>query len=276
MPRIDSHVHFWDYDPVQNSWITEDMEIIRRDFLPGDLGPLLSANAMDGCVLVQVNQTEAENEFFLKLASAHNFVKGIVGWVDLCSGDIRHRLERYQTEKKIRGFRHILQDEADRAYMLRPDFARGIGSLREFGFTYDLLVHPDQLPNALQLARTFPEQPFIIDHLAKPAIRDRELAEWKKGIFNISRMENVYCKLSGMVTEAHWESWTNKTFIPYLDVVVESFGTDRLLFGSDWPVCLLAGNYKEVLNIAEDYFSAYSPVEKEKIFGGNALAFYGL
>jgi L-fuconolactonase len=276
MQRIDSHVHFWDYDPLRNSWITEDMEIIKRDFLPGDIWPLLEANAMDGCVLVQVNQTEGENDFFLKLASAHNFVKGIVGWVDLCRGDIKGRMEYYQTEKKIRGFRHILQDEADRAYMLRPDFIRGFGSLREFGFTFDLLIHPDQLPYALQLVRTFPEQPFVIDHLAKPAIREGEMEEWEKGIFNISRMENVYCKVSGMVTEAHWKSWTNKTFIPYLDAVVESFGTDRILFGSDWPVCLLAGKYKEVLNIAEDYFSDYSLSEKERIFGGNAVAFYSL
>lgn len=276
MQRIDSHVHFWDYDPVRNSWITEDMRAIRRDFLPGDIGPLLKEHAIDGCILVQVNQTEAENDFFLKLASAHNFVKGIVGWVDLCRENIRDRLQHYQAEKKIRGFRHILQDEADRAYMLRPDFIKGIGSLQEFGFTYDLLIYPDQLSPALQLVKTFPEQLFIIDHLAKPAIRNRELDEWEKGIFDISRMENVYCKLSGMVTEARGQPWTNKTFTPYMDAVIESFGTDRVLFGSDWPVCLQAATYGEVLNVAEDYFSAYSSSEKEKIFGGNAVAFYGL
>ena len=276
MQRIDSHVHFWDYDPVRNSWITEDMGAIRRDFLPGDIGPLLKEHAIDGCILVQVNQTESENDFFLKLASAHNFVKGIVGWVDLCRENIRDRLLHYQAEKKIRGFRHILQDEADRAYMLRPDFIKGIGSLQEFGFTYDLLIYPDQLSPALQLVKTFPEQLFIIDHLAKPAIRNKEPGDWKKGIFDISRMENVYCKLSGMVTEAQGQPWTNKTFTPYMDVVIESFGTDRVLFGSDWPVCLQAATYGEVLSIAEDYFSAYSSSEKEKIFGGNAVTFYRL
>lgn len=276
MQRIDSHVHFWNYDPVRNSWITEDMAIIRRDFLPGDLDPLMNGNGMDGCVLVQVNQTENENDFFLKLASDHNFVKGIVGWVDLCRDNIGDRLAHYRSEKKIRGFRHILQDEADRAYMLRPDFKRGISLLRDFGFTYDLLIHPDQLPFALQLVKEFPDQPFIIDHLAKPAIQKQELKEWKKEIFNISRMGNAYCKLSGMVTEANWEEWTNNTFAPYIDAVVECFGIDRILFGSDWPVCLQAASYPEVLNIAEDYFSPYSISEKQKVFGKNAVDFYGL
>jgi L-fuconolactonase len=276
MQRIDSHVHFWDYDPVRNAWITEEMEVIRRDFLPGDLEPLLKDNRIDGCILVQVNQTEEENDFFLKLAAGHSFIKGIVGWVDLGAENIRGRLQHYKTEKKIRGFRHILQDEEDRACMLQPGFCRGIGALREFGFTYDLLIYPDQLPFARQLVKTFPEQPFIIDHLAKPRIRNEEIVEWKKEMFNISRMQNVYCKLSGMVTEAHWKEWTKETFAPYIDAIVEYFGVDRILFGSDWPVCLQAGSYRAVLGIAEDYFSGFSVSEKEKIFGGNALSFYGI
>ncbi|HEY4156024.1 MAG TPA: amidohydrolase family protein [Puia sp.] len=276
MQKIDSHVHFWDYDPVKNSWITEDMAVIRRSFLPQDLEAILKKQGMDGCVLVQVNQAEEENDFFLKLASEHNFVRGMVGWVDLCNGQVMDRLAHYRVSGKIRGFRHILQDETDRAYMLRPDFKRGIGSLREFGFTYDLLIRPDQLPFAAQLVKSFPEQPFIIDHLAKPAIRDQEIADWKKGIYRISRMENAFCKLSGMLTEADWKSWTNETFSPYIDVIVECFGVDRILFGSDWPVCLLAGSYGNVLKIVEEYFSSFTETEKEKIFGGNATAFYGL
>ena len=275
MQKIDGHVHFWDYDSVQHAWITEDMSVLRRNFLPEDLQPLLKAHDVAGCILVQVNQAESENDFFLKLASEHNFVKGIVGWVDLCAENITERLGRYR-QSKIKGFRHILQGDPDRSFMLRPDFKRGIGALREFGFTYDLLIYPDQLPFASELVKAFPRQPFIIDHLAKPEIRKGELKNWKKEIFRISRMDNVYCKLSGMITEAHWNNWTKKTLIPYMDAVVESFGMNRIVFGSDWPVCLLAGSYGEVMAVVEDHFSAFSASEKENLFGGNAISFYGL
>lgn len=275
MQKIDGHVHFWDYDSGQHAWITEDMSVLRRNFLPGDIQPLLKAHDVGGCILVQVNQTESENDFFLKLASGHNFVKGIVGWVDLCAENIAERLSPYR-QSKIKGFRHILQGDPDRSFMLRPDFKKGIGALREFGFTYDLLIYPDQLPFAVQLAKSFPRQPFIIDHLAKPGIRKGELKSWKKEIFGISRMDNVYCKLSGMITEAHWNNWTKETLIPYMDEVVESFGMNRIVFGSDWPVCLLAGSYGEVMAVVEDYFSAFSASEKDNLFGGNAIGFYGL
>ncbi len=276
MQKIDGHVHFWDYDADRNSWITDDMAVLRKDFLPGDIQPLLKANAMDGCMLVQVNQSESENDFFLKLASEHTFVKGIVGWVDLCAENIRERLDHYRQFLKVRGFRHILQGETDRAFMLRTDFGNGIGALHEYGFTYDLLIYPDQLPYSVQLVKAFPEQSFIIDHLAKPEIRNMEIEIWKKYIVNLSSMDNVYCKLSGMVTEAHWNNWTKKTLTPYVDVVVECFGINRIVFGSDWPVCLLAGSYGEVLGVVEDYFSSFSIPEQEKIFGGNAVDFYGL
>jgi L-fuconolactonase len=276
MQKIDSHVHFWNYDPVRNSWISADMALLKKDFLPRDFQPLIRRHEMDGCVLVQVNQTESENDFFLKLASEHNFVKGIVGWVDLCAENISERLAYYQRSGKIRGFRHMLQDEADRSYMLRPDFRRGVGFLAAFGFTYDLLILPDQLAYSARLVKEFPDQLFIIDHLAKPGIRVQELETWKKGIVEISGMEQVYCKLSGLVNEAHWKNWTKQMFTPYLDVIVESFGANRILFGSDWPVCLLSASYEDVLGIAEDYFSSFSKTEQEKIMGGNAVAFYGL
>lgn len=275
MQKIDGHIHFWDYDSGQHAWITEEMAVLRRNFLPEDILPLLSAQDMAGCMLVQVNQTEKENDFFLKLASEHNFVKGIVGWVDLCAADISDRLDVYR-QSKIKGFRHILQGDPDRSFMLRPDFKRGIGALLDFGFTYDLLIHPDQLSFAGELVRSFPRQPFILDHLAKPEIRHSALTQWKKDITDISRMENVYCKLSGMITEAHWNSWSKETLIPYIDVVVDCFGMQRILFGSDWPVCLLAGSYEEVVGAVEDYFSAFSKTEQENLFGGNAIAFYGL
>jgi L-fuconolactonase len=275
MQRIDGHIHFWDYDSKRNSWITDEMAVLRKDFLPGDIQTVFKEYVMDGCVLVQVNQSESENDFFLKLASEHTFVKGIVGWVDLCAENIPERLARYRLSK-IRGFRHILQDDPDRSFMLKPDFKRGIEALREFGFTYDLLIYPDQLPYATQMIKSFPQQLFIVDHLAKPGIREREIDIWRKQIFNISRMDNVYCKLSGMVTEAHWNNWTKETFAPYMEVIVESFGINRIVFGSDWPVCLLAGTYGEVLGIVENYFSTFSIPEQEMIFGGNAMAFYDL
>ncbi|MDP4212015.1 MAG: amidohydrolase family protein [Bacteroidota bacterium] len=275
MQKIDGHVHFWDYDSGQHSWITEDMSVLRRNFLPEDIQPLLKSHDIAGCMLVQVNQTEGENDYFLKLASGYTFVKGIVGWVDLCAENIVERLGRYQ-QSKIKGFRHILQGDPDRSSMLRPDFKRGIAALRDFGFTYDLLIYPDQLPFASALVKSFPRQPFIIDHLAKPEIRKSEVKNWKKEIFNISRMDNVYCKLSGMITEAHWNSWTKEMFVPYIDAVVESFGMNRIVFGSDWPVCLLAGSYGEVVSVVEDYFSVFSKPEQENLFGGNATTFYGL
>ena len=276
MQRIDAHVHFWDYDTVRNSWISDEMAVLKKDFLPADIQPLLEENSMDGCVLVQVNQSETENDFFLKLASENPFIKAIVGWLDLSAANISERLSSYKDSYRISGFRHILQDEKDRAFMLRPDFERGIRALAEFDFTYDLLIYPDQLPCAAGLIKSFPQQPFIIDHLAKPAIRDMEMAFWKEQLYNISRMDNVYCKLSGMVTEARWNNWTKEDFRPYLDVVVESFGIDRIVFGSDWPVCLAAASYEEVVGIMEDYFSSFSILEQEKIFGSNAMTFYGL
>jgi L-fuconolactonase len=275
MQKIDGHVHFWDYDSGQHAWITEDMAVVRRNFLPEHLQPVLQQEGIDGCVLVQVNQTEDENDFFLKLAADHNFVRGIVGWVDLCAENIRERLDFYR-HSKIKGFRHILQGDPDRAFMLRPDFQRGIGALDAFGFTYDLLIYPDQLSFADQLVRAFPHQRFIIDHLAKPEVRNAGLESWKKQIAAIARRDNVCCKLSGMITEAHWDSWTPEMLAPYMDVVVECFGTDRMVFGSDWPVCLVAGSYGEVLSVVRDYFSAFSKNEQERIFGGNAIAFYGL
>ncbi len=276
MQRIDAHVHFWEYDPLRNSWITDEMAVLKRDFLPGDIQPLLDIHEMDGCVLIQVNQSETENDFFLKLASENTFIKGIVGWVDLTAANVSERLAAYQHSSKICGFRHILQNEADRSFMLRPDFKRGISALCKFDYTYDLLIYSDQLPHAAGLVKSFPNQPFIIDHLAKPAIREMEIAFWKQQLYNISRMDNVYCKLSGMVTESHWNDWDKESFAPYLDAVVESFGVDRIVFGSDWPACLPAASYGEVLEIIENYFSSFSILEQEKLFGGNAMTFYGL
>ncbi|MBA4054043.1 MAG: amidohydrolase [Marivirga sp.] len=276
MLTIDSHQHFWKFDPVRDSWIDETMSVIQRDFTPGDLKPLLLANGIDGCVSVQADQSLEENAFLLAHADQHDFVKGVVGWVDLQSDDIHERLHDYSQFKKMKGFRHVLQGEKQRDFMLRPAFMRGISALHAFGYTYDILIFPDQLKFAEKFIKEFPYQPFVIDHLAKPYIRDRKMDEWKKGILSISKYDNVSCKVSGMVTEADWNAWKNEDFKPYLDVIVEGFGMDRLMYGSDWPVCLVAASYNKMIDVVREYFSTFTKNERDAFFGGNAVRFYNL
>lgn len=276
MLKIDSHNHFWKYDAVRDSWITPEMAVIRRDFLPDDFWPALQQNNFDGCVVVQSDQSIAENAFQLKNADENDFIKAVVGWVDLQHENVESKLARYQSFKKMKGFRHVLQGEADRALMLKPAFKRGIGCLAKYGFTYDILIFPDQLKYATELVAEFPGQKFVIDHIAKPLIKNGEITEWKKDIAAIAKHENVSCKISGMVTEADWKKWKYIDFKPYLDAVVESFGTKRIMYGSDWPVCLVASGYDEMLGIVKKYFSSFSVNEQKLFFGGNATQFYNL
>jgi L-fuconolactonase len=276
MLRIDAHQHFWKFDPVRDSWITADMAVIQKDFLPGDLQPLLEANGLHGSVIVQSDQSEHENAFQLANAAGYDFIKGIVGWVDMQADNIEERLAHYKQFKKMKGFRHVLQGEPDRALMLQPDFKRGIGLLKQFGFTYDILIFPDQLEYIPAFVAAFPDQPFVIDHIAKPYIKDKKIEAWKKDMLSISRLENVYCKISGMVTEANWKNWKQEDFKPYLDTVVEAFGIKRIMFGSDWPVCLVAASYAEMMAIVKDYFSAFTQDEQDLFFGANATLFYNL
>ena len=276
MLRIDSHQHFWNFDPEKFDWITNEMSLIKRDFLPGDLKPILQQNNFDGCVTIQVQQTEEENSSLLNNAKGNDFIKGVVGWVDLQSKNIDERLAYYNQFERLKGFRHILQGEKKRDLMLSPQFKRGISLLNKYNFTYDILIFPDQLRFAKKLVKEFPEQKFVIDHLAKPYIKDGKIEEWKKDMEAIGSFENVYCKISGMVTEADWKKWKTKDFFPYLDVVVKSFGTDRIMYGSDWPVCLVSASYEEALNIVKEYFSSFSKHEQELFFGGNAIKFYNL
>jgi L-fuconolactonase len=276
MQTIDAHQHFWKYNPVRDSWINEEMQVIRRDFLPADLEPILEQNALQGCVTVQSDSSEAENAFQLNNARQYDFIKGVVGWVDLCTENVEDRLAYYQPFEKMKGFRHVLQGEPQRDFMLRPDFRRGIGLLEKFNFTYDILIFPDQLSYTQQLVAAYPNQKFVLNHLAKPNIKGGEIKQWTKAITDLARHENIFCKISGMVTEADWQNWQPQTFFPYLDAVVAAFGTDRLMYGSDWPVCLVAGSYGQVLNIARNYFSSFSPAEQENIFGGTATRFYNL
>jgi L-fuconolactonase len=274
--KIDSHQHFWRYDPARDGWITDQMAVLKRDFMPEDLVPELDANRMDGCVAVQDDQSDKETLFLLQLSEQHKAIKGVVGWVDLADRNLPERLRFFSRFPKLRGFRHIVQAEPDDRFMLGEDFSRGIGCLREFNFTYDILIYPKQLPAAVALAERFPEQRFVVDHVAKPAIKNRESAAWAEQIRAVAANPSVYCKLSGLITEADWRGWRADDFKPYLDVVFGAFGCDRLMFGSDWPVCLLAGTYRQVKELIEGYMRNRTTSEKENVFGRNALRFYGL
>lgn len=276
MLKIDAHQHFWVFDPVRDSWINDEMKVIQRDFLPPELAFVLRENGIDGCVAVQADQSEEQNAFLLGLTEGHDFIKGIVGWVDLQADNIEERLEHYSHTKLMKGFRHVLQGEANRALMLEPAFKRGISLLHKYGFTYDILIFPDQLKFANKLAKEFPEQKFVLDHIAKPYIKDGKIDSWSAEIEQLAACPNVYCKVSGMVTEADWYNWTNATFKCYLDVVFNAFGTKRIMFGSDWPVCLVAGDYTDVKAIVSEYCSQFTADEQDMIFGGNATTFYNL
>lgn len=273
---IDSHQHFWRYNPVRDGWITEEMAALQRDYLPEHLLPELKLNHVEGCIAVQADQSEDETMLLVDLAQRHSFIRGVIGWVDLRSDRLPERLKFFSQFEKLRGFRHIVQSESDERFLLRRDFLRGISELRAFGFTYDILVYARQLPGAVEFAARFPEQKFVVDHIAKPQIKVKEIAGWEHWMRRMAALPNVHCKLSGMVTEADWRRWRPSDFEPYLDVVFECFGSDRLMFGSDWPVCLLAGSYCQVKKIIADYTQALPQYEKDKIFGLNATRFYGL
>jgi L-fuconolactonase len=274
--RIDAHQHFWRYDPVSYSWITDDMSVLRRDFLPVDLLTELAANGIDASLAVQADQSERDTLFLLDLAAKNPAIAGVVGWADLCSPSVSERLKYFSQFEKLCGFRHVVQAEPDDNFMLREDFQRGISALAEFDFTYDILIYPKQLRAAIALTERFPKQRFVVDHIAKPEIKARKLSPWADQIRAIAANPNVFCKVSGMITEADWHNWRADDFRPYLDVVFEAFGPDRLLFGSDWPVCLVAGTYNRVKQLVQDYTCGYSDVEKAKVFGTNAVQFYGL
>ncbi|MBI5914682.1 MAG: amidohydrolase family protein [Bacteroidetes bacterium] len=271
---LDTHVHFWQYNPVRDAWIDDSMQVLQRDFLPADLEPKLAAHGISGCVAVQADQSEAETHFLLQLADIYDFIKKVVGWTDLRSPYVAERLAYFSQFEKLAGFRHIVQGEADVNFLLRKDFCRGVAGLEAPGFTYDILVFPHQLGAVLEFVRRFPNQKFVIDHLAKPYIRDGYYDGWAALMLEIAGEENVCCKISGMVTEADRHGWKQDDFRPYLDLVTEAFGTRRLMFGSDWPVCLLAGSYGDVTGVVRRYFGSFSADEQAGIMGRNAMEFY--
>ena len=272
---IDAHQHFWQFDPVRDAWITDDMATIQRDFLPADLEPVLVQNGIDGCVAVQASQSEAETEFLVSLARAYDIVKGVVGWVDLQSPTLRERLTHFARFPQLKGYRHVAQAEPV-DFLTRSAVVAGIRTLAEFDLTYDILIFPTQLKAALHLVRSVPEVNFVIDHLAKPYVKKQDISRWSNFMAALAREPNVQCKLSGLVTEADWQNWSKRDFFPYLDVVFDYFGPDRLLFGSDWPVCLVAADYTQVRTLIDDYVAPWGEEVRAKVFGGNAVAFYRL
>lgn len=272
---IDSHQHFWHYEPVKHSWIDDEMKSIRRDFLPEELAGVYKEHGVAGSVVVEANQAETETAFLLSLAKQNAFIKGVVGYVDLNADTIQERLEYFSQFSMLKGFRAVLQSH-DPSYMLQPSFIRGIGSLKQYDFTYDVLVFPKHLEAVKELVKKNPDQPFVIDHLAKPYIKAGEIEAWAKDMKELAKYPNLYCKISGMVTEADYKKWKPENFTPYLDVMVNAFGTQRVMYGSDWPVCLVAASYAEVLSIVKNYFSSFTPGEQAAFFAGNATRFYHL
>jgi L-fuconolactonase len=276
MRKIDSHQHFWKFDPVRDSWIDETMSTIQQDFMPDDLKPLLDKYGIEGCVAVQADQSETETEFLLGLADSYDFIKGVVGWVDLRADNIGKRLEYFSQFKKLKGFRHVLQGETDRALMLSPQFTKGISALKAHDYTYDILIFPDQLGYTHQFVKTFGGHRFVIDHIAKPDIKNKNFEKWENGIKALARHENVWCKVSGMVTEADWYNWMLADFEPYLNIVFEAFGPKRVMFGSDWPVCNVAGGYQQMLSVVKNYVAKLTDNEQALFWGLNAIEVYKL
>jgi L-fuconolactonase len=274
--RIDAHQHFWRYDPAELAWIEDSMSRLRRDFLPYDLAPLLRENGIDGCVAVQARSSRAETEFLLALAARHPIVSAVVGWVDLCAPDVDAELERLRENAALAGFRHIAQSEPDDRFLVSPAFTRGIARLARHGFSFDLLIVPRQLPAAIELARAFPAQRFVLDHIAKPEVARGTREPWARDVRALAVLPNVWCKLSGLVTEADWTGWKPDDFRPYLEVILEAFGSARLMIGSDWPVCLLAASYPRALGLVRNFIATLSADEQDAILGGTACAFYGI
>jgi L-fuconolactonase len=274
--RIDAHVHFWRYRPEEYAWIDGRMGALRRDFLPDDLAPLVSRAGFDGVVAVQACHAWSETAWLLDLAARYSFVRGVVGWVDLCADDVRDALGRAAGDRRLVGVRHIAQDEPDDRFLVRPAFLRGIEALGELDLAYDILVYPRHLPVALELAQRFPAQRFVLDHLGKPDIRGGALEDWARALRALSACPNVWAKLSGLVTEADWSAWRADQIRPCLEVAFECFGPQRLLIGSDWPVCTLAGDYERVMDVVAGFLAGRPAAERDAVLGGNAARFWHL
>jgi L-fuconolactonase len=275
MNAIDTHVHFWKYDKKRYAWINKEMKVLQEDHLPEHLALTLKRNSVDAVVAVQADQSELETRFLVELANTHDVIKGVVGWIDLQSENVVEHLQNFSQFPVIKGWRHIAQDEPS-DFLLRKDFQRGIAALSSFNYTYDILVYHHQLTAAAEFVASFPNQAFVIDHCAKPDIKNKKIDEWKKDIKAIAKYPNVCCKLSGLFTETKWKDWSPAEFYPYLDTVFEAFGVNRLMFGSDWPVMLLSGMYVQWKSLLEKYMENHSEDDREKVFQLNGQLFYNL
>ena len=275
--KIDSHQHYWHFNTADYGWMGDNMSVIKRDFLPADLLPELKSIGFDGSVAVQARQSLEETDWLLHLAEEHPHIKGVVGWVDMQSEQAEEQIAAFAQHPKAVGVRHVIHDEEDIDFILRPAFIRGIKLLEKYNLTYDILIFPKHLTNTIEFVKQFSEQQiFVVDHIAKPLIKDDIVSPWKEDIAALATFPNVYCKVSGMVTEADWNTWTPENIRPYLDIVFEAFGPERILIGSDWPVCLVAGKYSEVMQVVIDYISTFTEKEQALILSGNAAKAYGI
>jgi L-fuconolactonase len=273
---IDAHQHFWTYSPAKYGWIGDSMAALRRDFLPEHLAPELQHNGFHGCIAVQARQTLAETRWLLELAEQSTFIYGVVGWANLRAPNAHEQLKTLAANPKLVGIRHIVQSEPDDKFLLREDFCRGIAALEEFDLAYDILIYTKHLPVSAEFVAKFPRQRFVLDHLAKPSIKAREIDVWAQGIHELAAFPNVSCKLSGLATEADWQNWEPNDLVPYLDVAFESFGPSRLMIGSDWPVCLVAGSYSRVVDAVKNYLAKQPAEARAAVLGGNAMRFWRL
>ncbi|MFB3882382.1 MAG: amidohydrolase [Armatimonadota bacterium] len=274
--KLDAHHHLWRYSAREYGWIGEGMEALRRDFLPEELAREQRALGFDGGIAVQARQTLEETEWLLGLAKGNDRIAGVVGWVDLCSAELPGQLGRFSGNRKLRGIRHVVQDERDDRFVAREEFVRGIAQLGKWKLAYDILIYPRHLGVACDLVRRFPEQVFVLDHMAKPPIKSGELEPWASGIRALAELPNVACKASGMVTEADWKRWRPSELRPYLDVVFEAFGAERVMIGSDWPVCTVAASYAEAMGVVIEYIREMSEAEQKLVVGENAMRWYGI
>ncbi len=273
--RIDSHQHFWRYNPAKDTWITDEMNVIQRDFMPEDLFPVLQENNIEGCVAVQADQSEEETTFLLELAAQNNFIKGVVGWIDLKAQNLEEKLQQYRSYPLLKGFRHIVQAEPD-GFLLTEQFIKGVSLIDQYGYAYDILIYHHQLEEAVRFADRLPARQLVLDHCAKPPIKEHHITHWSKQLKELAARQHIYCKISGLFTEADWKEWRAEDIYPYLDVVMNAFGEDRIMFGSDWPVCLLAATYAQSCEVLQEYFSRFSKEQQAKFWGENAKRFYQL
>jgi L-fuconolactonase len=274
MLKIDAHHHLWQFNEKDYGWISDQMTVLRRSFTPDDLHAELTAAGISGSVAIQARQTLEETRFLLTAAATHPFIRGVVGWVPLSDLDVEMDLERFAADKKFRGVRHVLQDEADERYMLHDDFNRGVRVLRKFGLTYDILIFERHLPQTIEFVDKHPDQVFIVDHLAKPRVRYHAISPWREHLFELAKRPHVYCKISGLATEGDHNRWTRAQLEPYIQTVLEAFSPRRVMFGSDWPVCLLAIPYQKWVALVAEEVAKFSTAEQERIWAGTAIEAY--